>query len=235
MNKISKIIIGIIMIIFIFAAVVFFMSTTIIDSVRVIGNEHNTRNEVLDMVGIYDTSSVLDVIMNRTKNIEDVKYVNRLEVDKSDYKNIIITVIEKEIIGYVEYMGKYICLDYRGYIVDYTDSPDESKPKIRGIDLTTFTVDEPLDVSNTIISSIDGVYRNAVAFDVPIEWIDFQYRQGSRIVVYSGGIEIRIGDISKIEEKFKAINEVMEVLPKDKKGILYVENMEDDIIFKSNE
>ena len=135
----------------------------------------------------------------------------------------------------MEYMGKYICLDNRGYIVDYTDGPDEGKPVIKGIDLTSFKVDEPLEVSEEIILAIDAVYTNTQAFDVDIKWVDFQYGQGSRIYLHTDNLEIHIGDISRIEEKFEAIHEVVAVLPENKVGILFVEDIDDDIIFKSQE
>ncbi len=216
-------------------AVVFFMSVTRVETIDVIGNEYNTRSEILAMVGLSDESSMMDVFRHRVEFLEDISYVSRLEVEKVDLRHVVITVYEKDIIGYVDYMGKYLCVDSHGYIVDYTSEPDPLKPKIRGIDLTAFNINEPIDVSDRIVGSIDAIYRNSVAFQVPVEWIDFAYGQGSRITLSTGNVEIRIGDVSRIEEKFESIKEVLKVLPHEKKGILYVENVDDDIIFRETD
>jgi len=235
LSKTKLLVATISMIVFVSAGILFFMGTTVIDSVRIIGNNHTTRYEIMNMVGIYDSSTVLEVFVNPTERIEDVSYVTSLEVNKEDLKNVIITVYEKDIIGYIDYMGKYICIDSRGYIVDYTEIPDPMKPKIQGIALTAFTIDEPIDISEKIVTSIDTIYRNAVAFDIPIEWIDFSYGEGNKIVLRTGKIQIRMGDISRIEEKFESIKEVLKVLSENEEGILIIENMEDDIIFKKIE
>jgi len=217
------------------AIILFYMSTTIIESIDVYGNYHYTRKEILEMTGLNDTSSVLDVLLNKTVKVEDQAYIEMLKIDKSQLRHVVIQVEEKSIIGYVDYMGKYICIDNEGYIVDYTDDLDENKPKVRGISLTSFTIDEPLDVTEKIVTSIDAIYRNAQAFDVPVQWIDFDYGTGARISLEINSMEVRMGDISRIEEKFEAIKQIIKQLPKDKKGILYVENMDNSIIFKTVE
>jgi len=215
--------------------VIFFMGTTIIDTLQVIGNEHMSRNEILELVDIYDYSSVLEVMINPITKIEDVYYISVLEVEKKDLKNVVIKVYEKDIIGYVEYMGKFICIDNSGYIVDYTDLPDPTKPKIKGIDLTTFSINKPMEVSEKIVISIDTIYRNARSLEVPIEWIDFSYGQGNRITLKTSNIVIKIGDITRIEEKFSKIKESLNMLSEDQVGILYIENVDDNIIFKKIE
>lgn len=235
MSKMKLLIWTIVMIVLASMAVLFFMGTTIIDSLQVVGNEHMSRDEILELVDIYDSSSVLEVMINPINTIEDISYISVLEVEKKDLKNVVITVHEKDIIGYVDYMGKYICLDSSGYIVDYTDSPDAKKPKIKGIDLTTFNINEPMEVSEKIVLSIDTIYRNALSFEVPIEWIDFSYGQGNRITLKIRDIDIKIGDVSRIEEKFSRIKESLNMLPEGQAGILYVENLDDNIIFKKIE
>jgi len=48
-------------------------------------------------------------------------------------------------------------------------------------------------------------------------------------------LDIRIGNINRIEEKFELIQEVIAVLPAGKKGVLHVENVDDDIILESTD
>jgi len=209
------------------------MNSTRIEPIQIEGNEHMTRDEILLLVGFNDQSSILDVLTHRVTTIKDKSYVSKLEVDYISLREIHIQVYEKDIIGYILYMGKYICIDANGYIVDYTETPDITKPKIMGLDLTTFSIDKPIEVSKKIVRTIDSIYRNSLAFEVPIDWIDFQYSNGSQIMLKKGGVDIRIGDGSDLEEKFNTLKEVFKSLPKDKEGILYADDVSGNIVFKS--
>lgn len=213
--------------------IIFILYSTRISSIVIEGNEHMSREQIFDLIGFSDESSMLDVLLHRANSIEDKSYISKLEIDYVNLRQVHIQVYEKDIIGYILYMGKYICIDANGYIVDYTDQPDNLRPKIMGVDLTTFSVNEPIDLPKKTVRLIDTIYRNSLAFEVPIEWIDFQFTAGSQVVLKKGGVDIRIGDGSDLEEKFNALKEVFKSLPSDKRGVLYAEDVSGNIVFKS--
>lgn len=224
------------LLIFVFAIVGiigFYMNTTYLDTLIVEGNIHNTREEVLDYVGIHDTSSLLNIMLNRVYLIENKGYIDTIEIEYIDMKNVRVKVVEKEVIGYANYMGKYLCIDANGYIIDYTDNPNIDKPKIRGVTFTNFTLEAPFDVTREVIDSIATIYRLSRAFNINLDWIDFKYTEGDDIVLSTRQIEIYIGDVVKIEEKFEIMKEILDVLPETEKGILHIENVDGNIIFQS--
>ncbi len=225
-------IVGLVLIIFV---IVFFLSTTIVESIYIRGNEHYTRQEILELTGLSDTDSVLDLLLNHNTIVENSGYIDKLEIIKKDLKNVEVIIKEKEIIGYVEFMGQYICLDREGYIIDYSSNVDEGKPMITGIELESFTAMEPLDVSPDIVKAIETIYSSAKAFNLPLEWIDFRYREASDIRLIIKGLDVHIGNVVKMDAKSKAIAEILKVLPEGKKGTLYVEDIEHDIFFESEE
>lgn len=231
MNRPLRLIGSIMVMILVVLVVGFFLSTTIINDIKVSGHEHYTRREILDIAELSDKDSVLDVLLHRKTVVENHGYINRLEVKKVDLKTVEIHVAEKEVVGYVEYMGQYICLDREGYIIDYTSDLDEGKPKIQGIELESFTIEEPLDVSKEVIDSIQAIYSSSQAFGVAVEWIDFKLKDGRDIALTVGNLDVRIGDTSKLDMKFELLSEILKELPSHKKGILYLEDVENDIIF----
>jgi cell division protein FtsQ len=233
MSKRGMLLIVIFFILSLLGVSIFFMNTTQIAPIRVEGNEHMSREEIIELVGFNDQSTVLEVLMNRVTTIKNKSYVSKMEISYNSLRDIHIQVYEKDIIGYILYMGKYICIDANGYIVDYTDKPDNKRPKIIGLDLTTFSIDKPIDVSEKTVRMIDLIYRNSLSFEVPIEWIDFQFSNGNQIILKKGGVDIRIGDGANLEEKFNALKEVFKALPVDKKGVLYAEDVTGNIVFKS--
>lgn len=224
---------GVIGCIILVAVILFILYSTRINAIVIEGNEHMSREQILNLVGFDDESSMLDVLLHRVHTVRDKSYVSKLEVEYISLRQIHIQVYEKDIIGYILYMGKYICIDANGYIVDYTDTPDNLRPKIMGVDLTKFSIEQPIDLPNKTVRLIDSIYRNSLAFDVPIEWIDFQFSDGTQIVLKKGGVDIRIGNGSNLEEKFNALKEVFKSLPADKRGVLYAEDVSGNIVFKN--
>ena len=205
---------------------------TPIDTIEIQGNTYYTREEIIDLLPYNEEASVLKVMFNRTRLVEDIGYISRIEIDYPDLKNVKIQVYEKEIIGYVEYLGKYLCIDNNGYIVDYTTQA-ENKPIVRGIDVSEFTIYEPLDVDDSIVDAVYTIYRNMEAFDIPITSIDFSYGKDAQITLKYKELDIFIGDVSRIEEKFQLMKEIIRVLPEGEKGTLSIENVDQNIIFKS--
>lgn len=217
------------------AIVLYIMSQMTIKSITITGNVHNSREEILHMVGFDETSSVLHVLTHRKDMVRDISYVSRMEIDYIDFTTVHIKVYEKEIIGYVSYMGKYLCLDGSGYIVDYTQEPDGKKPQINGIDIERFTIDAPLEVDDSLVSAINMIYRNSQTFEVPIDEIRFVYGKSDQIILQYKLVEVRLGSTARIEEKFQIMKEVFSTMDKASEGILYLEDVDAPIVFRAKD
>ncbi|WZL82870.1 hypothetical protein QBE53_07105 [Vallitaleaceae bacterium 9-2] len=206
---------------------------TPIEAITIQGSTYYTREEIIALLPYNEQASVFDVMLNRVDRITDKGYISRMEISYPDLKNIKIQIYEKEIIGYVEYLGKYLCIDNNGYIVDYTDKPSE-KPIVKGIDISEFTIYEPLEVDKAIVDAVYTIYRNMEAFDIPVQSIDFSYGKDTQISLECGSLEVFIGDIARIEEKFQLMREIIHTLPEGESGFLSIENVDQNIIFKSD-
>ncbi len=217
------------------ATVLYIMSQMSLKSITITGNVHNTREEILHMVGFDESSSVLYVLTHRKDEIKDISYVSRMDIEYVDFTTVKIKVYEKEIIGYVSYMGKYLCLDGSGYIVDYTNEPDGDKPQINGIDIERFSIDSPLEVDNQLLSAINMVYRNSKTFEVPIDEIRFVYGKSNQIILQHQSVEVRLGSTIKIEEKFQIMKEIFSTMDVAQEGVLYLEDVDAPIVFRAKD
>lgn len=231
--KIRRFLFLLIFVFMIVGVIGFYMNTTYLDTLVVEGNTRNTRAEILEHVGFNDTSSLLYIMFHRVHLIENKGYIDEIEIEYVDMKNVKVTVIEKEVIGYTNYMGKYLCIDANGYIIDYTEKADINKPKIKGIEFTTFTLEEPFDIERKMIDGIATIYRLSRAFNINIEWIDFKFSGGDDIVLTTDQVDVYIGNVIDIEEKFEIMKEILEVLPETEKGVLHIEDVDGNIIFQS--
>lgn len=227
--------IALVVIVAFIGTVVYIMSQMTLKSITITGNVHNTREEILHMAGFDESSSVLYVLTHRKDEVKDFSYVSRMDIDYVDFTTVEIKVYEKEIIGYVSYMGKYLCLDGSGYIVDYTDEPDGDKPQINGIDIERFSIDSPLEVDDQLVSAINMIYRNSQTFDVPIDEIRFVYGKSDQIILQYHHVEVRLGSTIQIEEKFQIMKEVFQAMDGTKEGTLFLEDVDAPIVFRAKD
>lgn len=213
--------------------IIFYLNTTYLETLTVKGNRNHTRAEVLNHVGFNDTSTLWHIMTHRVYSIENKGYIDEIKVTYHDLRNVTIEVTEKEVIAYAKYMGKYLCIDAGGYIIDYTTTINQEKPKIKGVEINQFTLEEPFDVERQVLSAIGTIYRLSMTFDISIDWIDFKYSGGDEIVLVHNLKEIYLGDITRIEEKFEAMKEIFSVIPEYEPGVLHLEELDGNIIFQS--
>ncbi|MBN2222691.1 MAG: FtsQ-type POTRA domain-containing protein [Vallitaleaceae bacterium] len=210
----------------------YYMNTKKIDEIVLVGNIHNTDEEIYEMLGFHPDSTILEVLMNRLKTIEDTLYVDKLKVQYHGLSKVEVEIVEKSIIGYFLHMGKYLCIDSNGFIIDHTEKPDPDKAQIKGIILDKFSVGKPLEVEERILRDIDTLHQNILEYSIDMDVIDFNYGMGQEIVLSKGKVDFYIGNTERIEEKFQLIKEILDNLEESEGGIVDLTNIDGNIILK---
>ena len=106
-----------------------------VNSVEVKGNQHYTDQEIEDMVlkgGMWDNSLLLK-LQYRNKEIEDVPFVESMEVTIVDRHSISIQVYEKALAGCVEYLDRFMYFDREGVIVESSEQFTKGIPQVTGL------------------------------------------------------------------------------------------------------
>lgn len=220
----------------ILSVISYYMANTLkIDEINVYGNEYYTDSEVLSMAGIRRDDSIFTAWFTYDKNQYNKDYIKSIRIKNASISSIDVYVVEKGIIGYLEHMGKYICIDSDGLVTDYIEEPDRKAPTIKGVRVKAFAYNEPLQVRDKIIPSIYTIFQHMVSFGLEVDSIDFNYENGEHIVLKIDEIRINIGNISDIHEKFDIINQFMQSIPEGEKGILNLEDPNKHIIFEKKQ
>ena len=84
-----------------------------VKNVEVDGNTHYTKNEIADMV-ITDKlchNSMFLSMKYMNKSIENIPFIEKIDVDIVSRDTVKINVFEKAIAGYIAYLGRYIFFD----------------------------------------------------------------------------------------------------------------------------
>ncbi|MDE6944115.1 MAG: FtsQ-type POTRA domain-containing protein, partial [Lachnospiraceae bacterium] len=97
------------LLVFLIAAYIYIINNYTVTTVHVEGNIHYTNEEIMEMVmgGAYGDNSLLLSLKYRDKGIENVPFIEMMDVTVEAKDTIRITVYEKALAGYVTYLGRY--------------------------------------------------------------------------------------------------------------------------------
>lgn len=217
-------IIAMIILIVICTAVILVREKCNVSIVDIEGNSHYSTSEIRDLVmdGPYGTNSVYLYLKYKNKTIEDIPFIEKMNVTILSPNHIRIDVYEKAVAGYVEYLGHYIYFDREGIAVESSTQTTQGIPFVTGIDFDHIVLHEKLPArDDKIFAKILSITQLLTKYNIPTDKIYFD--KDENITLYYGDVRIYIGTDSYIDEK---INELSLLLPKLQgySGILHMEN-----------
>ncbi|MBR6159391.1 MAG: cell division protein FtsQ [Lachnospiraceae bacterium] len=195
-----------------------------ITSVTVKGNSHYTDEEIKDMVftGPYSYNSLVLSLMYRNKSIEDIPFIEKMDVDIVNSNSVRINVYEKAIAGYVEYLGHYMYFDKDGIVVESSNRIIDGIPFVTGLSFDHVVLHKPLPVKrSSVFLTILSVTQLLGKYEIQTDRIAFD--SDGRITLYFGNARVLLGTDDYIDEK---INEMHLLLPQLQgySGTLHMEN-----------
>lgn len=225
LNKIlAKLIIVLVILIIFCAAIIIVREKFRVSTVDIEGNEHYTTREIRDIVmeGPYGNNSVYLYFKYKNKSINDIPFIEKMDVKILSPTHIRIDVYEKAVAGYIEYLGHYIYFDREGIAVESSTEATSGIPFVTGLEFDHIVLHEKLPAKNEkIFAKILSITQLLTKYDIPTDKIYFD--NDENITLYYGDVRILIGTDKYIDEK---INELSLLLPKLEgySGVLHMEN-----------
>lgn len=200
-----------------------------IETVYVDGNVHYTRDEIKEIVmeGPLGNNSLYLSLKYKNKSITGVPFVAAMDVTILEPDTIRISVYEKSLAGYIEYLGRYIYFDKDGTVVESSNVKTLGIPQITGLTFEHVIVGEPLPVENRdIFYDILSVTQTLSKYKLTAERIYFNSKE--EMTIHFGDIKVEFGTSSDLDEK---IGLLQNLLPKldGKKGTLDIQNYGDNV------
>ncbi|MCQ2522124.1 MAG: cell division protein FtsQ/DivIB [Lachnospiraceae bacterium] len=191
-----------------------------ITTVYVEGNEHYTAAQIRSFVetGKFGDNSIYLSMKYRNKSITDIPFIEKMDVDVWDKNTIKITVYEKALAGYVEYLDKYMYFDREGIVVESSSLKTPGIPLVTGLSFDHFLMNEPLPVENEkIFQTILSVTQLLNKYEIVTDRIYFDSHY--EMTLYFGKVRVALGDDRLIEEKIQRLSAILPLL-KGKQGVL---------------
>lgn len=195
-----------------------------ITSVAVIGNDHYSKQEIEEIVfdKPYTYNSIFLYLKYHNKSINNVPFVEKMDVDIVNPNLVRINVYEKKVAGYIEYLGRYMYFDKDGIVVESSSEEMEDIPFVTGLKFDHVVLHEPLPVADKqIFLLILNITQLLNKYDIRTDRIAFDSEEN--ITLHFGDARVSLGDDSYIDEK---INEMHWILPEleGHAGVLHMEN-----------
>jgi len=197
-------------------------------TVYVEGNVHYTDQEIMDIVmaGKYGYSSIYLSIKYKNKGVEDIPFVQTMDVTILSPDTIKITVYEKALAGYIEYLDRYMYFDKDGIVVESSDEITEGIPQVLGLQFDSVVMYEALPVDDeTVFNEILDITQLMSKYNVTADKIYFD--ADKKITLYFENVRVSIGENTNLDEKIMKLQYLLPELV-GKSGVLHMENYSED-------
>ncbi len=199
-----------------------------VTNIYVNGNTHYTNEEIIDMVmdGKLDNNSLFLSLKYRDKSIENVPFVEKMDVDIISPDTIRINVYEKSIAGFISYLGHYMYFDRDGIVVESSLEPSDNFPQVLGLDFNYVVLYEKLPVANDkVFSEILDLTQLLDKYELDAKKIFFD--KDYNVYLYFDGVEVSLGTSDYIDEKIIQLQYILPNL-EGKNGILDMKDVNED-------
>ena len=191
-----------------------------VTNVEVVGNSHYTEQEITDMVlkgNVFDNSLLLN-IKYRNKSIEDIPFVEKMDVEVKSNDTIRIMVYEKKLAGCISYLGNYMYFDREGIVVESSPQITEGVPEITGLRFNHVLLYEQLPVERSeIFQEILELTQLLDKYEIIADKIYFD--TDNNVTLYFGDARVLIGSKNHIDEKIMQLSVIVPSI-QGKAGVL---------------
>ena len=152
---------------------------------------------------------------------KEIPFLAGYTIEFSGINEVHLTVYEKNIIGYVDYMGSHMYFDKDGTIVESSNETWEGVPQITGLSFEYIVLYKPLPVENeTAFTQILNLTQMIRKYEIPVDNVYFDSRFDATLFI--GGIRVLLGDKSDMEDKMAELTGMLREL-KNLSGTLHLE------------
>lgn len=233
----KKVLIGILVFMILTVISIFVVvNVFVVSNVKVEGNELYDEQLITDTVlnDEYSWNSLYVLLKYTFVDIENVPFIDTMEVSLEDPQTLKIKVYEKGMLGYlyIAAIGENAYFDKDGFVIETSSRIIEDVPKIEGIICDEVVLYEKLPIENQklreLLTLTQALKREGLDPDV----IHFGLKQ-SPVLSY-GNREIWLGSVELLTQKVSRLKEILPSL-EGMAGILHMEEWSEEsanIIFE---
>ena len=196
--------------------------------VTVTGNAYYTKEEVVDL--LLDEGSLQNTLLvylrYKYQEHPEIPFIDDFEVTMDSWQSLKIRVYEKNMVGYMRYLGQDVYFDKDGIVVESSTQELEGIPQISGVTFDSLAIHQPLSVEDpTIFDTILSITKLLTKYDLDPD--EIRFGAGGELFLQLGDVKVALGTGENLDEKISRLKQLEGDL-KDKSGTLHMENYTDE-------
>lgn len=196
--------------------------------VTVTGNAYYSKEEVVDL--LLDEGSLQNTLLvylrYKYQEHPEIPFIDDFEVTMDSWQSLKIRVYEKNMVGYVRYLGQNVYFDKDGIVVESSAQELEGIPQISGVTFDSLAIHQPLSVEDpTIFDTILSITKLLTKYDLDPD--EIRFGTGGELLLQLGDVKVALGTGENLDEKISRLKQLEGDL-KDKSGTLHMENYTDE-------
>ena len=196
--------------------------------VTVTGNAYYTKEEVVDL--LLDEGSLQNTLLvylrYKYQEHPEIPFIDDFEVTMDSWQSLKIRVYEKNMVGYVRYLGQDVYFDKDGIVVESSTQELEGIPQISGVTFDSLAIHQPLSVEDpTIFDTILSITKLLTKYDLDPD--EIRFGAGGELFLQLGDVKVALGTGENLDEKISRLKQLEGDL-KDKSGTLHMENWSEE-------
>ena len=236
-KKRRKVFFGVLLLIGLSALIVW--KVFVVKDIIVEGNEHYSDKQIEQIIGEDENSwnSLYVLLKYRFLDVEEVPFVDSIEVSLQNPRTLKVHVYEKGVLGYIfiSAIGQNAYFDSDGFVVETSTEKIENIPQVEGIECDKVVLYEKLPIEDeNVLKRLLAATKEIKKNEVVPEKIYFDEHKD--ISLRYGGIQVVLGDSQNLTQKILRLPYILPQLS-GKTGTLHVENWSEntkDIIFQED-
>jgi cell division protein FtsQ len=220
-KKIIYVILGLILA---FALALLILWNLKVETVHVKGADYYTEEEIENFIfqKPIERNVLYAWLMNRFGEDKTIPFVSGYTMTFDGFQEVTITVYEKSVIGYIDFMGSHMYFDKDGTVVESSSEVYEGVPQIAGLSFDYMVLYKTLPVKDSsVFTQILNLTQMVAKYHLDVDKIYFDSSMNATL--YLGKIRVVLGDKTSMEDK---IAELSGMIPEMEglSGTLHLEN-----------
>ena len=216
---------GILLLIMLLTGALYYLLTHYeVKTVYVDGNLHYSSEEIQELVmgGPLGNNSLYLSLKYKDKGIKGIPFIDTIHVSILSPDTIRISVYEKALAGFVEYLGKYMYFDKDGTVVESSTVKTVGIAEITGLPFSYVVLGKPLPVEDEqVFKLILNTSHLLAKYGLVADKIHFVTPQS--MMIYFGDVRVNVGNSDLLDEKIMLLPQMLPTL-EGKGGVLRMEN-----------
>lgn len=192
------------------AGYIYIIQNYTVTTVYVDGNVHYTNEEIMDMVmgGRFGNNSLFLSLKYKDKGMENIPFIQAMDVTIEAKDTIRITVYEKALAGYVSYLGQYIYFDKDGIVVETSTEKTAGIPQVTGLKFDRVILHEALPVEKPeVFDEILNITQQLDKYSMSADRIYFD--SNYQVTLVFGEAKVALGLDGYMDEKIMKLQYIL--------------------------